>query len=130
MSDERRDSTAPADSNAEAEKDVQRVLSELKAQEAQNQAEDSPNADNKVDTQKEIVQETNGAAASEEDKEETQTPANPTKEPEARDGPKDGSRPPGRGSRSSRPYHRDNIKSDLTSQKESNDPDAIRKQVS
>jgi lupus La protein len=131
MSDERKNTPAAADINAEAEKDVQNVLAELKAEAAQK-AGDAVKTDNKMGSEeKEAPEAKDAAAADEETSEETQiisAAANLARESEVKEESKEGVRRQERRLHSTRTC--DNIKSDLTSQQESSDPDAIRKQVS
>lgn len=131
MSEEQKTTAAPAGPNVEAEKDVQNVLAELKAEEAKA---GEPKADEAAKT----TEDKNGAAA-DEAAEEAKIIAAAQKlgeDSEKKEEPKVDSktveRGPGgqRGGRGGRPNYRNNIKSNLESQEPSSDPVAIRKQVS
>ena len=110
MSGEVKATEAPANGNAEAEKDVQNLLSELKGDGEKAEPASKPEAA-EDDEEARII-----AAAS---KLGQESAAKETK-PETK----------GRqnGDRKTRNY-RDNIKSDLTSQETTDDPKEIRKQV-
>lgn len=114
MSEEVKTASAGAGPNAEAEKDVQNVLAELKAEEQKaGESANGASADEAAEEAR-IVAEAAKLGKESEKKDELKTDSKSQKE----------SRPKGR------PDYRKNIKSDLTSQQESSDPVAIRKQVS
>ncbi|KAL1988904.1 hypothetical protein VTN96DRAFT_6893 [Rasamsonia emersonii] len=113
MSEEVKTASAGAGPNAEAEKDVQNVLAELKAEEQKaGESANGASADEAAEEAR-IVAEAAKLGKESEKKDESKTDSKSQKE----------SRPKGR------PDYRKNIKSDLTSQQESSDPVAIRKQV-
>jgi hypothetical protein len=126
MSEESKNTGASTSTNAEAEKDVQNVLAELKAEEGQKAdekpSEEGPNATDGASTddaaeEARIVAEAAKLGAESEKKENK---GDSTEKPDTeRRG--DRARP--------RANHRENIKTDFASQKESDDPEAIRKQV-
>ncbi|KAJ9213358.1 hypothetical protein DTO166G4_4984 [Paecilomyces variotii] len=120
MSDEQNPTgTAPA-ANVEAEKDVQNVLAELKAEEGA------------APTEEKKEPESNGAAPSDEAAEEARIVAEAAKlgekseEAESKTEEKSQKSRTGRGER---PNYRDNIKFDPTSRETTSDPVEIRKQV-
>lgn len=116
MSEEQKAATAPANTNAEAEKDVQNVLAEL-------------NAEGGAPAEK--------PAEKKEDAEEARIIAEAAKlgEKSEKTEEKSDSKKPERGSqqekgRGGRPNYRNNIKFDPSTQKVTDDPVEIRKQVS
>ncbi|KAJ9297287.1 hypothetical protein DTO271G3_4580 [Paecilomyces variotii] len=120
MSDEQNTTgTAPA-ANVEAEKDVQNVLAELKAEEGAAPTEEKKES------------ESNGAAVSDEAAEEARIVAEAAKlgdkSEEAESKTEEKSQKP-RNGRGERPNYRDNIKFDPTSRETTSDPVEIRKQV-
>ncbi|OAT04389.1 lupus La protein [Blastomyces gilchristii SLH14081] len=153
MTEEQQQAAAPAEvnPNAQAENDVKQVLVELKEQEpakqdAQSAAqESSKKTDAKPDTNGK-ASEGNTDGAGEEDaeaKEEARIIAAAAKlgqDAESKSDSKDGEQKDtnrgqgqasrgGRGAHRPRVNHRDNIKSDVSTLKETSDPDEIRKQV-
>ncbi|KAL2000379.1 hypothetical protein VTN02DRAFT_3189 [Thermoascus thermophilus] len=130
MSEEQKTTAAPAGPNVEAEKDVQNVLAELKAEEAKA---GEPTADEAAKT----TEEKDGAAAAEAAEEAKIIAAaqklgeDSEKKEESKADSKTVERGQGgqRGGRGGRPNYRNNIKSNLESQEPSSDPVAIRKQV-
>lgn len=109
MSAEVKATEAPQNGNAEAEQDVQNLLAELKGDE-----EKKP-------------ENGNGTAEEDEAAKEARIIAEASKlgEEQAEQESKGGKRP----ERTNRRNFRDNIKFDPTSQKETDDPEEIRKQV-
>lgn len=132
MSDEQKTAAAPVDPNAEAAKDVQNVLAELKAEEAkagEAKADETAKKDATEEKESAAADETAeeakivaAAAKLGEDSEKKETKGDTKIEERGPGGPK--------GGRGGRPNYRNNIKSNLTSQEPSSDPVAIRKQVS
>jgi lupus La protein len=125
MSEEVKTPSAGAGPNAEAEKDVQNILAELKAEE--NKSEEKADSEEKESA-------TNGASV-DEAAEEARIVAEAAKlgqESEKKEESKTDSKDQRRGTRAprGRANHRENVKTDFTSQEESSDPEAIRKQVS
>lgn len=138
--------------NADAEKDVQNLLAELKGGETAKPADSdekkysepaekvSEPVENKTSEpveKKDSEANGSGDAAKDEAAEEAKIVAaaaklgeESEKKANASKGPTRGQDRGPRGRGGKRVNYRDNIKSDLTSQQESSDPDAIRKQVS
>ncbi|PGH10048.1 lupus La protein [Blastomyces parvus] len=153
MAEEQQQAAAPAEvnPNAQAENDVQQVLAELKDQEPVK--EDAQSAAQENSDKPDANPDTNGKAsegdtvgAGEEDaeaKEEARIIAaaakmgqdaeseNASKDGEQKDTSRDGGQSSrgGRGGNRPRVNYRDNIKSDVSTLKETSDPDEIRKQV-
>ncbi|KAL1969353.1 hypothetical protein VTN77DRAFT_9546 [Rasamsonia byssochlamydoides] len=131
MSEEVKTASAGSGPNAEAEKDVQNVLAELKAEE-EKKATEPAKSDEKPDSEEKKESVANGAAADEaaEEARIVAEAAKLGKESEKKEESKADSKDQQRESRpKGRPNYRNNIKSDLTSQEPSSDPEAIRKQV-
>lgn len=128
MSDEQKAAGAASASNVEAEKDVQNMLAELKA-------EEGTKADEAASTEEKKEPETNGAATTDEAAEEARIVAEAAKlgekseEAESKVEAKSHEQN-SRGGRGERPNYRNNIKFDPTSLEETSDPVEIRKQVS
>ncbi|KAI9923781.1 hypothetical protein ASPWEDRAFT_27897 [Aspergillus wentii DTO 134E9] len=113
MSDEQKPTTAPAPTNVEAEKDVQNVLAELKGEEAPADKPTEPAASKENDSEEARIV----AAAAQLGEKSAQAEESKIQERDSRNDNK------GRGGR------RNNNKFDASTQKETDDPVEIRKQV-
>lgn len=119
MTEEQKPAAVPANTNAEAEKDVQNVLAELKAGNAgeEKKASEQGGAEKKDGENAEEARIVSEAAKLGEKSEKAEESAE-SKKPESES------------CRGGRTNYRNNIKFDPSTQKETDDPVEIRKQVS
>lgn len=134
MSDDQKATAAPVAPNADAEKDVQNVLSELKSEEQGSKEENAkPSNEEPSDKKEEKTTEDAEEArivaeAAKLGQESEKTEANT--ETKGGSEKQRGSRGDAKGRGGGRPNRRNNSKFDPSTQKETDDPVEIRKQVS